>query len=678
MNRPEDTNTDSRKPSPDNETTGHKPDDLALDMPESIVPDITPECNSDFGINEMGDCCERYVPMVETRAIEVFEAMRPRVSDADYARLVDAFLFAKKAHSGQRRKSKEPYITHPIAVARIAAVEFKVDVNVVIGCFLHDVVEDTDVTLEDIRRRFGDDVASLVRVVTKPKRDKYEMSKQLDNFKQMLNAMRDDIRGILIKLADRLHNMRTLSSMRADKQMKIAGETDYFYAPLANRLGFYEVKTELENLSFRYRCPHEYDEFTAMIASEKMMISSRLNIFASEVRELLAKKNVEAKVEIIYREPYSLWRKIKKYNTDFHHLEFKHFIQITFPDTQQELEKSKVLEIYSLLTDVFKEKQGGIANYIDSPKENGYQSFHVKLLSHTGNWEEVHISSQRMVDASSQGCLACGNGGAATQWLKKFRSTLDDISRSNSDAHFIENVVTAFYNDDILVFTPQGKPINLPQRATALDFAFEVHSKIGEFAKFARVNGRLCSVRTVLKRGDVVEIFTAEDAKPDPAWLNTVVTYKAKRFLRNYISRLPKIPYKLCSHCRPIPGEEVIGFDDGHHNITLHKRDCPEAIGIASKLGDSIVPVHFAENPDILYPITVRIKGVDRVHMLQDLIECISEKMRLYISKITTSTQDSIFDLSISFSVHSYGELQRIIAEINSIPGVDEVGRVNE
>lgn len=645
--------------------------------PENIITSAS-DSSGDVGIQKVEpESCELYVPMVETRAQEVFDAMRPRVDDRDYERLKDAFEFARQAHQGQKRKSKEPYITHPIAVARIAAVELKLDVNVVISCFLHDVVEDTEVTIDDVRRRFGDDVASLVRVVTKPKRDRYEMSKQLDNFKQMLNAMRDDIRGILIKLADRLHNMRTLSSMRADKQMKIAGETDYFYAPLANRLGFYKVKTELENLSFRYRCPHEYDEFTAMIASDKARIASRLNLFASEVRRILLAGGIEAKVEIIYREPYSLWRKIKKHHTDFPHLDFKHFMQITFPDEPGQNEKAKALLIYSMLTDHFKEKPGGIANYIDSPKENGYQSFHVKLLSNTGNWEEVHISSQRMVDASCLGCTAMGPDSQATLWLKKFRSTLNDISHSSNDSHFIENVVTAFYNDDIMVFTPQGKPIILPQRATALDFAFEVHSKIGEFAKFARVNGRLCSVRTVLHRGDVVEIFTADDARPDPAWMSSVVTYKAKRFLRNYISRLPKLPYKLCKHCNPIPGEEVIGFSDSQHNITLHKRDCPDAIGIASKLGDSIVPVHFDENPDILYPVIVRIKGVDRVHMLQDLIECISEKMRLYISKITTATEDSIFELTISFAIHSYGELQRIIAEINSIPGVDEVNRID-
>lgn len=619
-----------------------------------------------------------YVPMVDTRAEALFEAMASRISEHDLKRLRDAYLFAKEAHAMQRRKSGEPYITHPIAVATIAATELHLDVNVVIACLLHDVVEDTPFSFEDIRKRFGDDVESLVRVVTKPdggKEKRFEMSKQLDNFKHMLGAMRGDIRGILIKLADRLHNMRTLQSMRPDKQMKIAGETDYFYAPLANRLGFYAVKTELENLSFRYRCPHEYEDFVKMMETDKRRNARRLDMFETEIGELLHKAGIEVSVQAVYREPYSLWRKMRKHGTDFYHLDFKHFIQITFPDEGVRDEKAHTLRIYSSLTDVFSEKPGSIVNYIDSPKENGYQSFHVKLLSKAGVWEEVHISSERMVEMSQRGCMSEAGCGVFTSWLKKFRSTLNEISASGNDANFIENVVTSFYNDDIMVFTPQGHPLKMPQKSTALDFAFEVHSKIGEFAKYARINGRLASVRTVLKRGDVVEIYTSDDARPDPSWLNSVVTYKAKRFLRNYIARLPKVPYRLCAHCKPMPGEEVIGFRLPFNEIEIHKRDCPKAIGEASKHGDSIIRVDFKEDPGILYPASIRIKGVDRVHMLSDMIESISEKMRLSIRSITTSTKDNIFDLTISLSVYSWDELQRIIQEIYAIDGVDEVTR---
>ena len=621
---------------------------------------------------------ELYVPMVDTRADQLFDAMSRRVSEADMARLHQAYAFAKQAHGRQRRKSGEPYITHPIAVALIAATELYLDVDVVIACLLHDVVEDTDFTFEDIHRRFGSDVEALVRVVTKPdggKDKKFEMSKQLDNFKHMLGAMGGDIRGILIKLADRLHNMRTLASMRPDKQMKIAGETDYFYAPLANRLGFYAVKTELENLSFRYRCPHEYATFERMLEAEKQRNARRLAQFTESISGHLQASGVDATVEVIYREPYSLWRKLKKYNTDFFHLGYKHFIQITFKDNRRQTEKEQVLRIYSLLTDYYNEKPGSILNYIDSPKENGYQSFHVKLLSGAGVWQEIHISSEHMVEMSRLGCMGSAGKDTITAWLKKFRTTLNEITSQGSDAYFIENVVTSFYNDDIMVFTPQGKSILMPQKATALDFAFEVHSKIGEFAKYARINGRLCSVRTKLKRGDVVEIFTSEDARPDPAWIDSVITYKAKRFLRNYIARLPKVPFTLCTHCQPMPGEEVIGFRGAYNEISVHKRDCPIAIEQATQHGDSITRVEFKENGEILYPATLKIRGVDRVHMLSEMVETISGKMRLNILAIHNTTEDFIFTLTITIHVHSWDELQRIIAEIYDIKGVDEVSR---
>lgn len=624
---------------------------------------------------------ELYVPMVDTQADEVFQALSQRLPAEDLKRIHDAYDFAKQAHAGQRRKTGEPYITHPIAVARIAAMELKLDANIIIACLLHDVVEDTPVTNDDIRRRFGPDVATLVRVVTKPKKEKYEMSKQADNFKQMLTAMRGDIRGVLIKLSDRLHNMRTLGSMRTDKQMKIAGETDFFYAPLANRLGFYDVKTELENLSFHYRQPHEYESFSRQLSEEREREKPRVRLFTKELEDILKEGGIKAEVNVDWRAPYSLWRRMKKHGTDLHHLDFKHVIQVTFDEKDAALsplsEKQAALHIYALLTTRFNEKPGSIVNYIDSPKENGYEAFHVKLLSRTGLWEELHIASRRMRDASHLGLNAAGAAESVKGWLAKFRDTLRDIIDRGED-NFIDNVVTAFYNDDIEVFTPQGKPLKMPQRSTALDFAFEVHSKIGEFARYARINGRLCSVQTRLKRGDVVEIFTGEDAQPRPEWLSSVVTYKAKRFLRGWIARTPQPPFILCKECNPLPGEEVIGFSGHGHDIEIHKRDCPLAINAASVKGDSIVPVHFRENPEILYPAKLRILGVDRVHMLSDLIECISNKMRLGIKGIETDTCDNLFEVIISLSVHSFVELQRIIGEIYAIPGVDQVSRIEE
>ena len=248
---------------------------------------------------------EDYDKIISERAGRVFQIMETRVSASDMDKIREAFNFARVAHASQKRKTGEPYILHPIAVADIAAEELCLDVSSVIAAFLHDVVEDTEYTIEDIRSRFGDDVAFLVSVVTKKKKDRYVDSLQVDNFRQMLDSVQYDIRALLVKLADRLHNMRTLSSMRPDKQMKIAGETDYFYAPLANRLGFYNVKTELENLSFRFRCPHEYEELKTLIARDEEAQRDRLNVFCREIEDTLAAAGLKARVYVEYRHPTS-------------------------------------------------------------------------------------------------------------------------------------------------------------------------------------------------------------------------------------------------------------------------------------------------------------------------------------------------------------------------------------
>lgn len=621
-----------------------------------------------------------YTQIIEREAQKVFDAMRPRVSDADYVRLQKAFELAREAHAPQKRKTGEPYILHPIAVANIAATELMLDVNSVIAAFLHDVVEDTPYTNEDIQSRFGDDVAFLVRAVTKQKKDKYEMSKQLDNFKQMLNSVQYDVRALLVKLSDRLHNMRTLSSMRADKQMKIAGETDYFYAPLATRLGLYNVKTELENLSLRFRCPHEYNELVSKIEADREKNRTHLRVFVDEISSLLTSHGIKCRVYAEYRQPYSLWRKMRKYGEDFDHLKYRHFIEIVFKGDENISEKETTLHIYSLLTERFKEKPGGISNYIDSPKENGYQSFHLKLLADFGRWQEVHISSERMVRNSQIGCLADCCEGNIRRWIDKFRATLKDISRNThlqEGGAFIENVVSSFYNDDIMVFSPQGKPVIMPQKASVLDFAYEIHSKLGEHAKYARINGRLAPINTILHRGDIVEIYPDVASHPEKRWLDFAVTFKARKAINSYLARLPKPEYDRCPICHPIPGEEVIGFREKSGSITLHKRDCPLVIKLATQDGDSITSVDFKENQSVLYPVTIQVTCVDRYHMIIDLVECISNQLNLSIGSINTETSDAIVKIKISFAVHSFHELQSINSHIKAIPDVDEVKLIN-
>ena len=620
---------------------------------------------------------QNYDKMIQEKVQKVFSEMEKRVSTEDMVRIHEAFELAREAHAVQKRKSGEPYIIHPIAVATIVAEELKLGANPVIAAFLHDVVEDTDYTMDDIRQRFGDDVAFLVSVVTKKSTGNYEISKQVDNYKQMLNSIHYDIRALLVKLADRLHNMRTLSSMRPDKQMKIAEETDFFYAPLANRLGLYNVKIELENLSFRYRCPHEYELIANLIQKDMESHQERLDIFTARIREVLANEGIKVQVKTIYRAPYSIWRKMRKSGDDFSHIPFRHFVEVMYACEDERQEKDMALRIYSRLTDAFNEKPCGIINYIDSPKENGYQSFHVQLLSDFGCWEEVHISSERMVRASQLGAVAERSEDNVRRWIEKFRTVLKDLEFHQKEGDFIENVVTTFYNDDIMVFTPKGMPVILPKRATALDFAFEIHSHIGEHAHYARINGQLASVKTELHRGDIVEIVTNPDIHPQPEWTVHVMTYKAKGFLKRYFAKQEKPTFRFCPNCQPIPSEEVIGFKETDGTITVHKRNCPIAIGLASQQGDSIVSVDYKETLDALYPVAIQILAIDRFHLLSDMIDSIANELNLSIISLTTNTVDRIVNCTITFSVHSFSELQTIISHIAAIDGVEEVKRVN-
>lgn len=616
-----------------------------------------------------------YTNIINERAQHVFDVMAKRVPAEDIKRLREAFELAKEAHAPQKRKTGEPYILHPIAVATIAAEELMLGTNPVMAAFLHDVVEDTPYTIDDIRQRFGDDVAFLVKVVTKTKKEKYDDSKQVDNYRQMLNSLQYDVRALLVKLSDRLHNMRTLSSMRPDKQMKIAGETDYFYAPLANRLGLYNVKTELENLSLRFRCPHDYEELVELIARDEAAQRDRLKVFTDKISKFLAESGIEAEVYVEYRKPYSIWRKMRKYGDDFNHLKYRHFTEIVFKTPEGVSEKEMALKVYSILSSKFKEKPGGISNYIDTPKENGYQSFHVKLLADFGRWQEVHISSERMVRDSQLGCVAERSEDNIRKWIDKFKGVLREIAAQGHDGpNFIEQVVTAFYNDDIMTFTPKGKEVVLPQKATVLDFAYEVHTNLGQHAKYARINGFLASVKSQLRRGDVVEIFTDPDCNPKADWLDAASTFKAKRAIRRYLAEQPKPRYNRCSCCNPIPGEEVIGFREANGTITLHKRDCQTAVRLASQLGDNIVSVDF--NADkTLYPVSIQIVAVDRYHLFVDLVDAITNELHLSMDSFNTSTVDSIVTCTIALSVHSFSELQSIMTHIATIPGVDTVTR---
>lgn len=618
-----------------------------------------------------------YDQLIQGNVDELLGRMCCKCNGDDIQRLRDAFEFAREAHSPQKRKSGEPYIIHPVNVARIVAEELELGVDPVIAAFLHDVVEDTPYTIEDIKERFGEDVAFLVGVVTKEKKDKYIQSKQVDNFRQILASMQYDVRALLIKLADRLHNMRTLSSMRPDKQMKIAGETDYFYAPLANRLGLYHVKTELENLSFQYRCPREYALLEKLLREEFESERTHIEAFTSKIETLLAKGGIKARTEVRYRKPYSIWMKMHSRGCDFAHVNTKYYVRVVYQNQEPWSEKDTSLRIYSILTDVFKERPGSVSNYIDAPKENGYQSFQVKLLNEKGRWEELHISSERMVRNGRLGCAAERTDENIQAWLDKFNELLKEVADQEAGMDFMDGVTSSFYYDDIMVFTPKGKCVILPKGATALDFAFEIHSRIGEHAHYARINGKLSSVKTVLKRGDCVEIGTSDSVEPDPTWLDHVSTYKARKSINSHLSRMTGSHYVRCPHCHPLPGDEVIGFKKNDGSIEVHKRNCQTAIRLASQHGDSIVAVNFEEESRCLYPVRISVRAIDRYHLLSDLVDCITEKLRLSMIGLRTETTDHIGVCTIDFEVHSMNELQTAMDSIAAIDGVDEVQRID-
>ena len=619
-----------------------------------------------------------YSTMIQERIAELYEVLAETVSENDMARIKDAFELALEAHKDQYRKSGLPYIIHPIAVALIVAKELELGPNPVIAALLHDVVEDTEYTLEDVRERYGDDVAFLVDVVTKKKKEKYSHSKQVDNFRQLLESMQYDVRAVLIKLADRLHNMRTLESMKPDKQMKIAGETDYFYAPLANRLGLYHVKSELETLSFRFRCPREYSEIDSLLTNEKERDKEYLEQLSLQINKVLEEDGIQVRTQVRYKMPYSIWRKMRTKGCDFDHVSDKHYIRIIFPDNTGISEKNMSLRIYSVLTDHFKERPGSFSNYIDAPKENGYESLHIKLLNSMGTWEEIHIASERMVRKSRLGCAAEQTSENLMMWLNNFKDVLKKVAADSGTSNFIDEVRLLFeYNDDIMVFTPKGENIVLPKGATALDYAFHIHGKVGEHAMFARINGKLSSVKTQLQRGDCVEIGLGNEIQIKEDWLGHMVTYKAKKAVKSYLSKQPKPEFTRCSCCNPLPGDEVIGYGEDPKHLVLHKRDCHALIRLASQHGNHIHEADLHEDPDTLYPIRLIVRAVDRYHLLSDLIDCITEKLKLSMTSLGTETADNIGTCTIDFCIHSAAELRFAINSIKEIDGVDEVSRAN-
>ena len=618
--------------------------------------------------------------MIQQAHDTLFNALPEVFTQKDKDLIEDAFLLAKDAHKTQSRDSGIPYILHPLAVALITVKEMRQKgAAIVAAALLHDVVEDTDHTIEDIRARFGDDVAFLVGAVTKPNK------KQVDNFQHILGSVKGDVRVLLLKLSDRLHNMRTLSGLRPQKQWKIASETQFFFAPLAGRLGLYKVKSELENLAFQFLNPQEYARIEALLEEDKKRTEHAVNTFMYECLHTVgAQMGGGIGWDIRYRKPYSVWREMQERHCDFYHVPFKHYIRANFDreEVDDELNYSStwwltdediIFRVYSILSEKYSEQTGSFVNYVAQPKANGYRSVHFRLLNPYGGIEEFHVASDDMRLQSYYGCIL----DSKEQWLQRLTDVLNELAEDPES--LMPGIHDSLYNEDIVVFTPKSKAVTLPKGSTALDFAYGVHSNIGDHARYARINGRLASIRTELKRGDCVEIGTGESAHPKADWLDSVASYKAKKHIRNYLNKLSKPEYTLCPHCHPMPGSEIIGFKDAEGHITIHGRNCQLAIRTASEKGNTIVAVDdFEAQPDVLYPVKIEIIGIDRYHLLQDILDCIVGDFHLSMSGLTSETKDDIVTCTIGFAVHSATERDSVAEKIAQIEGVEELTIIAE
>ncbi|MDX9847155.1 MAG: RelA/SpoT family protein [Tenuifilaceae bacterium] len=465
----------------------------------------------------------------------------PRCQSEEDKKLVKkAFNLANEAHKGVKRKSGEPYILHPIAVAKIVATEIGLGPKAIACALMHDVVEDTDYTIEDIERLFDKKVATIIDGLTKiAEVFDANSSLQAENFRKMLLTLTDDIRVILIKLADRLHNMRTLDSLPANKQMKIAGETIYLYAPLAHRIGLYNIKTELEDLSLKYRYPKVYEDIRSKIEDSEKRRMQLINSFSLPIIQKLEENNIDFDISGRPKSIYSIWKKIQTKNVAFEDIYDLLAIRIIFNPYPHIPEKTQCWHIYSLITDIYKPKPDRIRDWVSTPKANGYEALHCTVMGSHGQWVEVQIRSQRMNEIAEKGFAShwkykdtdtLTQENVFEKWIAQVRDLLENPQTDALD--FLDEFKLNLFSSEIVVFTPKGDTKTLPNDATALDLAYEIHTEIGNKAIGAKVNHKLVPLSHKLNSGDQVEIITASTQKPSWESLKFVITAKAQSAIK--------------------------------------------------------------------------------------------------------------------------------------------------
>src|SRR5215469_1566900 len=515
---------------------------------------------------------EKKLILREYRAL--LRSLKPKLKSGDKELLRTAFEMAAEAHKTMRRKSGEPYILHPLAVARICSEEIGLGVRSTICALLHDTVEDTDITLEDIEREFSGEIARIVDGLTKISNViDVNASQQAENFKKILLTLTDDPRVILIKLADRLHNMRTLDSMKREKQLKIASETVYVYAPLAHRMGLYTIKTELEDLAMKYLEPEEYREIARKLSETKRERSRYINEFIKPLKDKLDQAggfDFE-----IYGRPksiHSIWNKMRKKGVAFEEVYDLFAIRVIL-NSPPEKEKEDCWKVYSMITDEYNPSPERLRDWLSNPKSNGYEALHTTVMGPQGKWVEVQIRSKRMNEIAEKGLAAHWKykEGAADEsrfdkWFQQIREVLN--TQDNDSIDFLQDFKTSFLAEEIYVYTPKGDVKMLPVGSTALDFAFSIHSAIGVQCIGAKVNHKLVPISHKMRSGDQVEIITSSKQKPNEDWLGLVVTAKAKSKIKDSLKEEKR---KIADEGKYIVQRKLENFGAAYnqHNIDV-------------------------------------------------------------------------------------------------------------
>ncbi len=739
---------------------------------------------------------------------EAFQRLLDSYLSSRHRKKVDiitkAYNFAKQAHKGVRRLSGEPYILHPIAVAQIACEEVGLGSTSICAALLHDVVEDTDYTTEDLANIFGPKIAQIVDGLTKISGGIFgeQASAQAENFKKLLLTMSEDIRVILIKICDRLHNMRTLASQPANKQYKIAGETLYIYAPLANRLGLYKVKSELENLSFQYEHPEEYSSIKQKLQDTETQRRELFDQFTAPIEESLRQMNITYEIKERVKTPYSIWTKMQNKHVTFEEIYDILAVRIIFTPAKREEEINECFNIYVAISKIYKSHPDRLRDWLSHPKTNGYQALHVTLMSKQGQWIEVQIRSDRMDEIAEQGLAAhwkykegeeeeeyTENEAELNEWLRTIKEILDDPQPDAMD--FLDSIKLNLFASEIFVFTPKGEIKTMPTGSTALDFAFSIHTFLGTHCIGAKVNHKLVPLSHKLQSGDQVEILSSKSQHVQPDWINFVSSAKAKgkimailrrdnrevqktgeeklkawmtkngkeytlnavdqlaeyheyknrddfflalgantvllgdkdldelngkhkknqggtggwrryvpfvkakkqeeqepetelfvvpeKFNRKkpiYISEKTIRQYKFPTCCHPIPGDDALGYIDNKNQIEIHKRTCPVAAKLKSGFGNRILDVKWDMHKELFFVATIRISGIDRVGMLNEVTQVISSQMNVNIRNLNITCEDGMFDGTLELRVHDRDDVKTIIKNLKQVADLKEISEI--